>query len=264
MLHNNQSMDNTIDEIFKIDKLGKGIAVKILFAFLVMLRIYVNVFPFGSTDFDNFFGYLSDILEDPDLFWNASLSDIPLSKGNIIFVASILMADFISICGYYVYVGIMIRFMRKGNEKYQPISAGALLFRLSILFMVTFLLFLPGTILLLYLSIFFIIIFPWLFMYPACYLSGDSGFFMSFAEIFRKNKGYYFVNIRNLAVIMLVSLFLQMISSLVGYIYEPVVIVIDTFIYVFTLFCVARYSCLIYRRMILLPMRSKGPVDQSN
>ncbi len=67
-------------------------------------------------------------------------------------------------------------------------------------------------------------------MYPACYLSGDSGFFMCFAEVYRKNRGYYFVNVRNLAVIMLASLVLQAISMLIGEIYEPVAIVFDSFI----------------------------------
>ncbi len=264
MLHNIQSMNNTIEEIFKIDKIGKGIAVKILFAFLVMLRVAVNVFPIGSTDFDNLYSYANKLLEDPSIAQTMTLADIPISQGNLIYLASILLTEFICICGYYIYVGIMIRAMRAGDDKYKPITLSRLAGRIVILMAVTCVLFFPMSIILLYLFLFFIIIFPWLFMFPACYLSGDSGFFMSFAEVFRKNKGYYFVNVRNLAIIMMLSLFLQMISVIIGKVYEPVFVVLDSFIFVFTMFCIARYSCLIYRRMLLLPVRGKGPVEPLN
>ncbi len=261
-------MSNTIEEIFKIDRVGKGIAVKILFAFLVMLRIAVNVFPVGSSDFDNFISFYSRFAEDPSIAYTMDITDIPISVDNLIYLGSLMLVDMICIVGYYIYVGIMIRYMRQGSESPRPISAGGLVLRLFILTGVSFVVFLPSaiilTIILLYLFLFFIIIFPWLFMYPACYLSGDSGFFMSFAEVYRKNRGYYFVNVRNLAVIMLASLVLQAISMLIGEIYEPVAIVFDSFIYVFTLFCVARYSCLIYRRMIIAPMRRKGTIEPLN
>ena len=257
-------MNNTIEEIFKIDKIGKGIAVKILFAFLVMLRVAVNVFPIGSSDFDNLISFTNKLLEDPAMAQTMELTDIPITTGNLIYLASILMTEFICICGYYVYVGMMIRSMRVGDKDHKPISMINLAGRIIILMAVTCVLFFPMSIILLYLFLFFIIIFPWLFMYPACYLSGDSGFFMSFAEVFKKNKGYYFVNVRNLAVIMMISLFLQMISVIVSKVYEPAYIVVDSFIFVFTMFCIARYSCLIYRRMLMFPVRGKGPVEPLN
>lgn len=258
-------MSNTIEEIFKIDRVGKGIAVKILFAFLVVLRITVSVFPIGSNDFDNLLAFSSDYLADPNIIFDMEMTDFPVSTGNLIYIGSLLLVEFICLCCFYLYVGMMIRDMRKGVEGPGPVSVGELILRLFILCSVTFVVFLPAaailTIILLYLFVFFIIIFPWLFMYPACYLSGDSGFFMSFVEVYKKNRGYYFVNVRNLAIIMLASLVLQAVSMLIGEIYEPVAVVLDSFIYVFTLFCIARYSCLIYRRMVLHPIRIKGPVE---
>lgn len=257
-------MSNTIEEIFKIDRIGKGIVVKILFAFLVMLRISVNTFPVGDSDFGNLYGYMNSILENPELAYTAELSDIPVSHGNMIFIASILVTEFIAICCYFVYVGLMIRDMRKGDERFLPIAPGKLAVRLFILSGISFILFLPAMILLLYFFIIFIIIFPWLFMYPACYLSGDTGFFKSFAAVFVKSRGYYFVNVRNLAVIMLASLLLQWLAVILGSVYEPVSVVLDAFIFVFTLFCVARYSGLIYRRMVMFPERKNRPVEPYN
>ena len=254
-------MSNTIEEIFKIDKIGKGIVVKILFAFLVMLRIFVNTFPIGDNNFDNLYGYMNSVIENPELAYTAELSDIPISQGNMVFIASILAEEFLAICGYFLYVGLMIRDMRKVDEKYLPIGTSKLFVRLFILICVSFILFLPATILLLYFFIIFIIIFPWLFMYPACYLSGDSGFFASFAEVFKKSRGYYFVNVRNLAIVMMASLLLQWVGVILGNVYEPISVVLDAFIFVFTLFCVARYSCLIYRRMVMFPERKNRPIE---
>ena len=257
-------MSNTIEEIFKIDKIGKGIVVKILFAFLVMLRIFVNTFPIGDNNFDNLYGYMNTIIENPELAHTANISDIPISDGNMVFIGSILAVEFLAICSYYLYVGLMIRDMRKGDERFLPIAPSKLFVRLFILICVSFILFFLAMILLLYFFIFFIIIFPWLFMYPACYLSGDSGFFMSFAAVFKKSRGYYFVNVRNLAVVMLASLLLQWIAVILGNVYEPISVVLDAFIFVFTLFCVARYSGLIYRRMLMFPERKNTPIEPYN
>ena len=254
-------MSNTIEEIFKIDKIGKGIFVKILFAFLVMLRIFVNTFPIGDNNFANLYSYMNAIVENPELAYTAEISDIPISDGNMVFIGSILVTEFLAICGYYLYVGLLIRDMRKGDERFAPIESGKLFVRLFILISVSFILFLPATIILLYFFFILIIIFPWLFMYPACYLSGDSGFFKSFAEVFKKSRGYYFVNVRNLAVVLLASLLLNWIAVILGNIYEPISVVLDAFIFVFTLFCVARYSCLIYRRMLMFPERKNTPIE---
>ena len=41
-------------------------------------------------------------------------------------------------------------------------------------------------------------------------------------------------------------------------------VVLDAFIFVFTLFCVARYSGLIYRRMLMFPERKNTPIEPYN
>lgn len=254
MLHNYQSMNKTIVEIFKIDKVGKGIAVKILFVFLVMLRICVNLFPIGDSNFDPLISFYNDFIENPNMVYSADFDPtLPVSMGNLLYIFSLLLVDFSFICGYFIYVGMMIRSMRIAGGKLRPISVSSLILRLFVLTAVAFICYFPAyvAILLLYFFIIFIIIFPWLFMFPACYLSGDSGFFMSIAETFRKSKGYYVVNVRNLAIIMLASMLLQLVSLGVGGINEAVGVVLDAFISVFTMFCIARYSCLIYNVMIL-------------
>ena len=247
-------MSNSITEIFKIDKVGKGIAVKGIFAFLVLLRFSFLLLPDQAYDFKAFEAFSRKIVKDPQLAYNLNPQDIPLSDWNCILITCIVIFIYISILAFCLYVGLFIRDVRLRNgKKGKAIKSSELVSRLVILAVLIPFMYIPTMIFLLYLILLLIIIFPWLIMYPACYLSGDSGLFGSISETYRKTRGYYAINVRNVCIILMVSFFIKTITSLVSEAAPAAGYILNAFAETFILLCMARYAGLIYFKMIEAP-----------
>ncbi len=213
-------MTNSIFDVFRIDRLGKGIFTKILFTFALIAGVSVYFYPLGDTDFTPFLVWAQEAFSDFELFMTTDVMSIPLSTGNIIYLMHIMAADFVMVFCGFIYCGVYIRQYRKehdimdpGDSGYlipprflTPLNAGKLMLRMVIVFCFSLVIFLPAMFTLLYLFLIFIIILPYISMYPACYLSGDSGFFGSFTEMVRVTKGYYFVNARISTLIIMLML----------------------------------------------------------
>ena len=209
-------MTNSIFDVFRIDRLGKGIFSKILFTFCLLAGVSVYFCPLGDTDFSAFISWAQTALNDVQILMNTDPMDLPLTTGNIIFMMHIMSVEFMLVFCGMVYCGVYIRQYRidhkdnrPGDSGYlipprflTPLSAGKLVLRMVIVFCFSLIIFLPATFTVLYLFLIFIIILPYISMYPACYLSGDTGFFESFAEMIRVTKGYYMVNARNMTLIV--------------------------------------------------------------
>lgn len=260
-------MTGTIFDVFRIDKLGKGIFSKLIFTFALLVGMSVYVFPIGDTDFSEFLVFAQHAMEDMDAFLNMTPSDIPLSTGNIIYMCHILAADMIVLFCSFIYTGVYIRQYRldhagnlPGDSGYLippkfliPSSVGKLMLRMVIVFCFLAVIFIPVTFAVLYLLLIFIIILPYVGMYSACYLSGDSGFFGSFIEMIKVAKGYYLVNARNM--LLIVSLYFLgnwMTSALVG-VLPSVAYVTGPMITAFTALSFGRYVGMVYCRMREVP-----------
>ena len=260
-------MTSTIFDVFRIDKLGRGIFSKILFTFALLIGMSVYVFPLGDTDFSAFMAFAQHAIEDMEVFMTMQPSDIPLTTGNIIYLMHILASDMIILFCSFIYTGVFIRQYRlehAGNlpgdsgflipPKYLiPSSTAKLVLRMVIVFCFSIIIFMPVTFVVLYLFLIFIIILPYVGMYSACYLSGDSSFFGSFIEMVKVTKGYYLVNARNM--LLIVSLYFLgnwMTSALVG-ILPSVAYVTGPLISVFTALSFGRYVGMVYCRMREVP-----------
>lgn len=203
-------MANSIFDVFRIDRLGKGIFSKILFTFALLAGISVYFYPLGNTDFTPFLVWAQEAMTDVDLLMNTDIMQIPISTGNIIYIMHVMASDFIIIFCGLIYCGVYIRQYRLEHKKEDPGDSGylipprflipsgigKLMLRMVIVFCFSLVIFLPAMFTLLYLFLFFIIILPYISMYPACYLSGDTNFFGSFTEMIKVTKGYYLINAR--------------------------------------------------------------------
>ena len=122
-----------------------------------------------------------------------------------------------------------------------------------IVFCFSLIIFIPATFAVLYLFLIFIIILPYVGMYPACYLSGDSGFFGSFSEMIKVTKGYYLVNARNMTLIVcLLFAGRWMTSSLMSFL-PSAAYVIGPLIDIFLALSFGRYVGMVYCRMREVP-----------
>ncbi len=260
-------MNGSLLDIFKIDRLGKGIFAKLLFAVALLAGVSVYFTPLGDTDFTAFIVWAQNMMGNVDLMMNMSPADIPLSSGNIIYLLHLLAADmFVILCGF-IYCGVYIRQYRlehgvdePGDSGYLipprflvPISAGKLALRIFVVICFSIVMLLPLSFTVLYLFLIFIIILPVLSMYPACYLSGDSGLIGSFPEMVKVTKGYYLVNARNMSLIVCMYFVGSWITSWLMSFMPSAAYVIEPVINVFLALSFGRYVGMVYCRMREVP-----------
>ena len=246
-------MGRTIREIFRIDSIGNPWFVRILFAFLAILKCGVEVLPICDTNFDEFFSWFNAVLNHPEVVTSIDIHTIPLTQGNIIYVVLSLFADFMLVVGGYIYMGVLIRKVRVKNNLPGAITRGKFFARLLVLCCLTIILSLPLSFVLLYLSLIFIIIFPCMIMLPACYLSGDSSLFRSFSECIKKTKGYYLVNARTISIIVLINFVAEILMFALVDKAPMLVMVLSAFISIYSCLVLFRYVGIAYLRMVAVP-----------
>lgn len=245
--------------ILNIDDLGNRIFSKVLFALLVILKVFSNVSPIGDTDFNPVYKWSQDMLSNPELLMNQSVSDIPFSTGNLIYILFILAIDFIILIGAILYCGLYVRDYRTKTLKRLPsipfkvVSLSTLLIRTFFIALIIVFLFVPIAIFVLYLPLIFIIIFPCLIVFFGCYLSGDYPFFKSVPTAIKRTKGFYLLIMRDLSTMMLLYFILEYLLEYIGLNIPVVSYVVAPFAYVFIFLVIGRYAGFIYCRIIEAP-----------
>ena len=261
-------MTNSVFDIFRIDRLGKGIFSKLIFTFGLLVGISVYFCPLGDTDFSAFIAWFENTMSSYDAMMNASYADLSmLTPGNYIFLGHVMASNFLIIFCSFVYTAVYIRQYRKehglmdpGDSGYlipprflKPLTVGRLVLRMIIFFCFSLIIFIPATIGVLYLFLIFIIILPYMSMYPACYLSGDSGLISSFSEMIKVVKGYYLVNSRNILLILSILVVGNWISSALMSFVPSIAYVLRPLIQVFISLSYGRYIGKVYCRMREVP-----------
>ncbi len=251
---------------FRIDSLGKGIFVKCLFAVLLLVKCSVYLFPIGDPDFSEFMIWLQRQTENPDMM-QIDFESMPFTVENAIYVCHMLSANFILIMGAVLYAGAYIRQYRINHQpnkagasgylippKYlKVISVPAFIGRSLLLALCVAIIFIPALYFVLLLFLGFIIICPCVAMYPACYLSGDTGLFKSFSEMVKVIKGYYIINMRTMSMLMLMYFLGDYISSGLMRVLPAVAYVLGPLVSVFVALVAGRYVGIIYCRMREVP-----------
>ncbi len=260
-------MANSIFDIFRIDRLGKGIFSKIIFTIGLLAGVSVYFCPLGDTDFSRFLAWSEAAFENMELFMTTSPADLPLTLGNYIFMLHIMGSYFVTLLCGIVYCGVYIRQYRLEHKKEDPGDSGYLIpprfltplaswklvLRMVIVFCFSLIIFIPATFSVLYLFLIFIIILPYIGMYPACYLSGDTGFFGSFAEMIKVTKGYYLVNARNMSLIVSLLFVGRWLTSVLMSTVPTAAYVIGPLVDIFLVLSFGRYVGKVYCRMREIP-----------
>ena len=116
-------MLTTIRTIFNIDNVGKRWGVRILYLITVVLNAAIHFNPFADTDFSPLESWLMSFYNmtdyDPEVY-NSLMMTMPLSKGNIIYLLTLLVGELILIGSAYIYASIYVRQYR--IEKAEIIS----------------------------------------------------------------------------------------------------------------------------------------------
>lgn len=213
---------------FAVDRLGKGILSKILFCLIVFFFTSAYLLNVGDRDFRRYFEFLYDFVEnfpkEPARFINIQLTDLPLSKGNLVFLGYSLLMGYLSLVSCIIYMGAYIRFLRKDvypsmkikNDTLTPISTSKLSLRIILASILALPISLFVSFFALYLFIIFIIIIPFVFMTYAIYLSGDKGFFEGFILGFQELRGHIIRFIGRISIFLAISVVPEWIMSFVN------------------------------------------------
>ena len=201
-------------EYFNIDKLGKGFISKLLFVFMLGLKLFISFLPDKYSDFTPFIQWMNAVMNGDS---NATLAVIPLTLENWIFIGLALIVAYVCLMTSVFYSGLVLRDLRT-NRGVNNIPISSFWGRFLILCMVMGVVALPIAFVAVYLIILFLFAIPIISTIPVCYLSGDKKFFASIGESGARTRGFYILIIRDFSGTYLIYLIAGFLVSLLGYV----------------------------------------------
>ena len=219
-----------VKSIFDIDNVGKRWGVRILYLLTVILTAGIHFNPYADTDFSPLQSWIMSVYgmtEYDQSTYEALMSGIPLSTGNIIYLISSVVAVIILLASAYIYAAVFVREFRKekianiqdpdpevvnyavSHIPDSPIKVSKLIGRLLLLLLVSVLIAVPLATVTMYFMFLALIGLPFIFTIPVAYLSGDKGLFSSIPYAVKLSRKYYFINMRSIAVVLLAAIIID-------------------------------------------------------
>lgn len=267
----------TVKSIFDIDNVGKRWGVRILYLVTVVLNAAVHFNPFADTDFSPLESWLMSIYNmteyDPDVY-NTVMSTMPLTKGNIIYLLTLLLGELIMIVSAYIYAAVYVRQYRiekaeiiakNGTDSINyaaplipdtPIQTSKLVGRLCLLMLVTVFVALPLLTVSMYFLFFALFGLPFIFTAPVAYLAGDKGIFNSIPYVVKLSFRYYFANMRSIAIVLFAVLVADFLIPMIANVSLTAYYIVDSAVTTWLWLSIARLAALSYCTMKDYPIKS--------
>ena len=172
---------------FNVDLLGKRIASKLIFVFLLALKLVICFMPAEYSDFSQLAAWMDTMMKATEM--TDDLMVIPLTPQNVIYVAVVSFSVYLTVLGIFLYSGLFLRSARKASGN--NISAGAFAGRFFILALFLLLFSIPLMFVTVYGFLIMLLFIPFICTIPVCYLSGDFGFWRAIGSTFRRTRGFY-------------------------------------------------------------------------
>jgi len=227
-----------------IDSLGKGIASKIIFLMMVMIRVIPNFLPSEYTDFSKVQDWMTTVLYAEEI--TEDMMIIPLSRANYLFL--LIASAVLFICGMIAvfYCGLAVRHFRNLENK-PNLKLSSFWGRFIILCIVMLIIAMPFAFTAVYLFLLFLLALPFMVTIIPCYLSGDEGLWRSFTGIIKRTKGRYLLILRDLTGVYLVYLIISFLINAVSLVSMTAFAVLNCacdswFLLVAARFCAIQYT----------------------
>lgn len=267
-------------EALKIDDLNRKWGVRVLFLVLLCLEFSFYFFDIGDSNFEAFYSFYNGLISNPSAAQYITYSQIPLTRGNLIYLAYNLFVILANVVGSFIYCGLYIKDFRENSRElpflnrpfiirvrattdeakamnltedevidklisklptFKAISAGKLVFRIFIMTIITILLLFPCYLLIYYLPFILIMILPSFMLAISSYLSGDYLFLDSFAAGFKKIKGFYFGYMSGVTTLVLIFVIAEFLFASVEVVNYSWVYALLSFVTVFFSMTMGRY-----------------------
>ena len=197
---------------FNVDQLGRRIASKLIFVFLLALKLGIQFMPAEYSDFSQFTAWLDTMMQSDGM--TDDLMMIPLTTANVIYIGLVAASVYLTLLGIFMYSGLFLRSARKHSGTNIPAGAFAGRFIVLALFLLLF------SVPLLFVTVygFFIMLLfiPFICTIPVCYLSGDFGFWRAIGSSVRRTRGFYLMimaDVTGTYVLYLIASFIVMLLS---------------------------------------------------
>ena len=226
-----------LKSIFDIDNVGNRWSVRILYLVTVVLNAAIHFNPWADTDFTPLQSWALEVYnmtEYDEARYNTLITSIPISKGNLIYIITVIIGYLIFIGSAYLYSALFVREFRKekiaqikGDDAEvinyaiahmpdKPISTGKLIGRFLFIMLITTLIAMPLITISFYFMFLALIGLPFIFTAPVAYLSGDKGLFPSIPYVVKLSRKYYFINMRSIGFILLAVIIVDMTVPLIA------------------------------------------------
>ena len=267
---------SSLKSIFDIDNVGSRWGVRLLYLFTMVLNAAVHFNPWADTDFTPLQSWAVEVYNmteyDADQY-NALMTAIPISRGNLIYILSLCIGYLILLAAAYIYAALYVRNFRqekiasiKDDDQEvmnyaiehlpdKPIQPSKLILRLLFLMLVSTLISVPFVLITFYFMFIAIIGLPFVFTAPVAYLSGDTGFFRSLPYSVKLAAKYYFVNMRGIGIFLLAILVSDFTVPLIANISMTAFYIVDAAITTWIWLAFARLAGISYCTMKDFPIK---------
>ncbi|MCR5384075.1 MAG: hypothetical protein K6E72_05540 [Saccharofermentans sp.] len=267
---------SVVKSIFDIDNVGKRWGVRILYMLTVILNAGIHFNPWADTDFTPLQNWIMNVYGmteyDPDKY-NALMTEIPLSTGNLIYLFSAVIGVIILLTSAYLYAAIFVREFRKekiasikdsdpevvnyaiSHIPDKPIKIPELIGRLVLLVLISIVVAIPIVSITMYFMFLALIGLPFIFTVPVAYLSGDKGLFSSIPYAVRLSRKYYFINMRSIALVLFAAIIVDFAVPFLSQISLTAFYIVDAALTTWLWLSFARLAGLAYCTMKDFPIK---------
>ncbi|MCQ2482735.1 MAG: hypothetical protein MJ153_04555 [Clostridia bacterium] len=217
-------------EAYRIDDLNRKWGARVLFLVLLCFELSLYFAPIGDSNFDAFNEFFERVTNNPENYLVIKPSDVPLTSGNMIYVAFGIFVIAVMIIGAIIYSSIFIRDFRLHSRRFaiteipsfsitvrsvvdsreekisqeellkkvssnlpecKPIKLSSMILRVLFLAFWVLVLVIPMILLTQFLFFIFILILPGLMMSVTYYVSGDKSLGDAIVTGFKHVRGNY-------------------------------------------------------------------------
>ncbi len=265
--------------IFDIDNVGNRWGVRILYLVTVILNAAIHFNPWADTDFTPLQNWVMTVYDmtdyDPERY-NALMTNIPLSTGNLIYLFSSVIAVIILLASAYLYAGVFVRQFRKeklaaikdpdpdvvnyavSHIPDKPIKISKLIGRIVLLLLISIIISVPLLSVTMYFLFLALIGLPFVFTIPVAYLSGDKGLFASIPYAVKISTKYYFINMRSIALVLFAAIIVDFAVPFLANISLTAFYIVDAALTTWLWLSFARLAALAYCTMKDFPIKGNN------
>ena len=265
--------------IFDIDNVGNRWGVRILYLVTVILNAAIHFNPWADTDFTPLQNWVMTVYDmtdyDPERY-NALMTNIPLSTGNLIYLFSSVIAVIILLASAYLYAGVFVRQFRKeklaaikdpdpdvvnyavSHIPDKPIKISKLVGRIALLLLISIIISVPLLSVTMYFLFLALIGLPFVFTIPVAYLSGDKGLFASIPYAVKISTRYYFINMRSIALVLFAAIIVDFAVPFLANISLTAFYIVDAALTTWLWLSFARLAALAYCTMKDFPIKGNN------